>query len=97
MKTDYPRIERAEHGIEIPSPRNGKPGYRFVQGVYSDAIQGSTGATQRRKGQSMSKPAFFIVWVNGTQHRFEHRRTARLFAASTRLTEQKVIFKPVGF
>lgn len=45
----------------------------------------------------MSKPAFFIVWVNGKQHRFEQRRTARLFAASARLTGQKVIFKPVGF
>lgn len=32
MKTDCPRIERAEHSIEVPSPRNGKPGYRFVQG-----------------------------------------------------------------
>ena len=45
----------------------------------------------------MSKPAFFIVWVNGTQHRFTQRRTARLFAVSARLTGQKVIFKPVGF
>lgn len=32
MKTEYPRIERAQHKIEIPSNRNGKPGYRFVQG-----------------------------------------------------------------
>ena len=45
----------------------------------------------------MSKPAFFIVWVNGEQHRFTQRRTARLFAASARLTGQKVVFKPVGF
>ena len=45
----------------------------------------------------MGKPAFFIVWVNGVQHRFAQRRTARLFAASARLTGQKVIFKPVGF
>lgn len=45
----------------------------------------------------MSKPAFFIVRVNGIQHRFTQRHTARLFAASARLTGQKVIFKPVGF
>lgn len=45
----------------------------------------------------MSKPAFFIVWVNGIQHRFTQRRAARLFAVSARLTGQKVIFKPVGF
>ncbi len=45
----------------------------------------------------MSKPAFFIVWVNGIQHRFTQRRAARLFAASARLTGQKVIFKSVGF
>lgn len=45
----------------------------------------------------MGKPAFFIVWVDGVQHRFEQRRTARLFAASVRLLGKKVIFKPVGF
>lgn len=45
----------------------------------------------------MSKPAFFIVWVDSAQHRFTQRRTARLFAASARVLGKKVIFKPVGF
>lgn len=45
----------------------------------------------------MSKPAFYLVWVDGVSHKFTQRRTARLFAASARLTGQKVIFKPVGF
>ena len=45
----------------------------------------------------MSKPAFFIVWVNGAQYRFDQRRAARLFAVSARMTGQKVIFKSIGF
>ena len=45
----------------------------------------------------MSKPAFFIVWVNGVSHKFTQRRTARIFAASARIMGKKVIFKPVGF
>lgn len=45
----------------------------------------------------MSKPAFFIVWVDGVSHRFTQRRTARMFAAYARTLAKKVIFKPVGF
>lgn len=45
----------------------------------------------------MSKPAFFIVWVDGVSHRFTQRHTARIFAASARIMGKKVIFKPVGF
>lgn len=45
----------------------------------------------------MSKPAFFIVWVDGVSHKFTRRRTARLFAACARTVGKKVIFKPVGF
>lgn len=32
MKTDYPRIERAPHQIEIPHVLNGRPGYKWVEG-----------------------------------------------------------------
>lgn len=32
MKTDYPRIERAQHRIEIPHVSNGRPGYKWGQG-----------------------------------------------------------------
>lgn len=31
MKT-YPRIERAPYRVEVPRPRNGRPGYAWVQG-----------------------------------------------------------------
>lgn len=44
----------------------------------------------------MSKPAYFIVWVDGVPHRKETRKGARLFAASQKLIGRKVIFKGIG-
>jgi hypothetical protein len=31
-KIKYPRLERAGHDIEVPAPRRGRPGYRWVTG-----------------------------------------------------------------
>lgn len=45
----------------------------------------------------MSKPAYFIVWVDGVPHRKETRKGAKLFAASMRILGKKVIFKAIGF
>ncbi len=54
MKTDYPRIERAEHSIEIPSTRNGRPGYRFVQGwIVRYSMHRSSLAMRYREAQGL--------------------------------------------
>jgi hypothetical protein len=45
----------------------------------------------------MSKPAYFLVWVNGTQHRHNTRSAARLFAAMHKALGARVFVQPVGF
>lgn len=43
------------------------------------------------------RPAYWIVWVNGVQHRKNTRREARTFAALEKLKGNSVIIKAVGF
>lgn len=43
------------------------------------------------------KPAYWIVWVNGVQHRKDTRKEARTFAALEKLKGNRVIIKAVGF
>lgn len=47
----------------------------------------------------MSKPFYWIVWVNGTgdPRRFQQRATMRAFVALQKLQGHSVIIKSVGF
>lgn len=45
----------------------------------------------------MSKPLYFLVWVNGVSHRKDTRREARIFAALEKVKGNNVIIKAVGF
>lgn len=45
----------------------------------------------------MSKPLYFLVWVDGVSHRFSTRKGARCFAAIKRMAGCQVTIKPVGF
>lgn len=46
---------------------------------------------------TVAKPLYFLVWVNGVQHRKDTRREARTFAALEKLKGNNVIIKAVGF
>lgn len=45
----------------------------------------------------MSKPLYWIVWVNGVENRFLERARARGFALVQRALGYSVIIKSVGF
>lgn len=45
----------------------------------------------------MSKPLYWIVWVNGAQHRFTRRAAARGFAMLRRACGDDVVIKAIGF
>lgn len=45
----------------------------------------------------MSKPIYWIVWVNGTPHRYTQRAAARGFAMLRKACGDQVIVKAVGF
>lgn len=48
----------------------------------------------------MSKPLYFLVWVNGVSHRFEGpaaRSRARVFAAAQKALGKQIKFQAVGF
>jgi hypothetical protein len=45
----------------------------------------------------MSKPAYWLVWVNGEQHRFTQRAAMRIFVAAQKALGRQVTIKAVGF
>lgn len=45
----------------------------------------------------MSKPLYWIVWVNGASHRFNGRARARGFALVQKALGHNVVTKSVGF
>ena len=45
----------------------------------------------------MSKPLYWIVWVNGTANRFNERSRARGFALIQKALGRNVVTKSVGF
>ena len=57
MKT-YPRIERAPYRVEVPRPRNGRPGYAWVQGwrvARHEGDESGIGAAWRTGKRSMRR------------------------------------------
>ena len=44
----------------------------------------------------MPRPLYFLVWSNGTAHRFDTRKGARIFAALEKLKGHQVIVKAIG-
>lgn len=45
----------------------------------------------------MSKPIYWIVWVNGSPRNFTQRSAARLYAAAQKTLGHQVTVKSVGF
>ena len=44
----------------------------------------------------MTRPLYFLVWSDGTPHRFDTRKGARIFAALEKLKGHQVTMKAIG-